>query len=74
MARAKSFIKKLTIDEAKKSHNCQHNKQHRINKGEIRLGLKENRNIEYYCKKCSIEFLEDGVNQISKLLEQLEKS
>lgn len=74
MARPKSFIKRLAIDEAKRSHNCQHNKQHRISKGDVRLGLKENRSMEYYCKECSIEFLKNSSSQISKLIEQLEKS
>lgn len=74
MARPKSFIKRLAIDEAKRSHNCQHNKQHRISKGDIRLGLKGDRSTEYYCKECSIEFLKDSSNQIFKLIEQLKNN
>lgn len=71
MPKAKSFIKSLAIDYAKKSHNCQHNKNHRISRGNIRLGLKEGRSPEYYCKDCSIKFLEKSAESIMKLLEAL---
>ncbi len=72
MAKPKSFIKNLVIDEAKKSHNCQHSKQHRINQGDIRLGLKDSRSTEYYCKECAIEFLKNGASQVSELIFQIE--
>ena len=71
MPKAKSFIKSLTVDHAKKSHNCQHNKNHRISMGDIRLGLKEGRSPEYYCKDCSIKFLEKSKESIMNLLEAL---
>lgn len=73
MPRAKSFIKSLTVDHAKKSHNCQHNQNHRISMGDIRLGLKEGRSPEYYCKDCSIKFLEKSTESIMKLLEALKR-
>lgn len=74
MAKPKSFVKNLVIDKAKKSHNCQHNKQHRINQGDIRLGLKDGKSIEYFCKECSIEFLKNGASKISELISEIESS
>lgn len=73
MPRPKSFLKSLTIDHAKKSHNCQNNRAHRISKGDVRLGLKEGRSREYFCKECSVKFLEKDVESISSLLEELKQ-
>ena len=72
MPKAKSFIKSLTVDHAKKSHNCQHNRKHRISKGDIRLGLKESRSPEYYCKDCSIKFLKKSAESIMTLLDAIQ--
>lgn len=74
MASPKSFIKSLSIDKAKNSHNCKHSSKHRINRGEKRLGLKVERSTQYFCKDCAIKFLENGARDISKLLEVLRKN
>ena len=59
MSRPKSFLKSLSVDCAKKSHNCQNNSNHRIQMGEKRLGLRVGRSPEYFCEECSIKFLEN---------------
>jgi len=74
MAKPKSFLKSLTIDNAKRAHNCQHSSKHRIMKGDVRLGLKVDRSIEYFCKECAITFLENGAGELEKLLTELKKS
>jgi hypothetical protein len=74
MAKPKSFLKSLSIDNAKRAHNCQHNSKHRIIKGDTRLGLKVERSTEYFCKECSIKFLENGSEEIDMLLSELRKS
>ena len=74
MAKPKSFLKSMSLDHAKRSHNCQHNSKHRILMGDIRLGLKVERSTEYFCKDCAIKFLENGAGEISDLLSELRKS
>ena len=74
MAKPKSFLKSLSLDNAKRAHNCQHNSKHRIVKGDIRLGLKVERSTEYFCKECAIKFLENGAGEIDRLLSELKKS
>jgi hypothetical protein len=71
MARSKSFLKSLFVDCAKKSHNCQNDSNHRIQMGDIRLGLRVGRSPEYFCKECAIKFLEKNVEDIKKLIEEL---
>ena len=61
----------MSIDYAKKSHDCRHSSKHRINKDDIRLGLKVERSTQYFCKDCAIKFLENGSRDISKLLDEL---
>lgn len=74
MPKPKSFLKSLSIDSAKRSHNCQHNSKHRIQMGDLRLGLKVERNTEFFCKKCAVKFLENGAKDISDLLDKLRNS
>jgi len=62
----------MSVDNAQKSHNCKHSSKHRINMGDIRLGLKVQRSTQYYCKDCAIKFLNNGSKDISKLLDELQ--
>lgn len=64
----------MSIDYAKISHNCRHSAKHRINKDDIRLGLKVERSTQYFCKDCATKFLENGANNISELLSELRKN
>jgi len=74
MAKPKSFLKSISIDCAKRAHNCQHNSKHRILKGDKRLGLRVERSTEYYCKKCAVEFLEKNLEEIKTLIAEFQKS
>lgn len=74
MAKPKSFLKSLSIDCAKKAHNCQHNSNHRILKDDKRLGLRVERNTEYFCKECAVKFLEKNLKEIKMLIDELNKS
>jgi hypothetical protein len=72
MSKPKSLLKSITIDKALRAHNCQHNKNHRILKDEVRLGIKEGRSTEYYCKVCAVEFLTTARDRSIALIEQLQ--
>jgi hypothetical protein len=71
MGRPKSFLVRLEVDVAKKSHNCQHSNTHRIAMGDSRLKVTEGRSSEYYCALCGLKFLETDAGRIAVLLAQL---
>jgi hypothetical protein len=71
MARPKSFVASIEMDEAQRAHNCQHNAGHRILKGERRLKLKVERTSEHFCRDCAIKFLKADVEKLEALIAQL---
>ena len=73
MARRKSFIPRLTIDNALKSHNCQHNKSHRIQQGDKRLKVPVDRSFEHFCVACALESIAGDIEELQRLVEELRK-
>ena len=73
MGKPKSFLKNISIDTAKLSHFCKHNKKHKINKGDKRLKLKEGRASQHFCIECAKESLTRDINELNTLLTELEK-
>lgn len=37
MPRPKSILQRIEVDETQKAHNCQHNENHRLERGSKRL-------------------------------------
>lgn len=68
MARSKSFVASIEIDEAQRAHNCQHNAAHRILKGERRLKLKVERSAEHFCCDCALQFLRNDIKKLEALV------
>lgn len=67
MARRKSFLPRLEIDVAGASHNCQHDKTHRIHKGDRRLKVTEGRDVEHFCISCALDSLSKDVETLQAL-------
>jgi DNA-binding transcriptional regulator GbsR (MarR family) len=74
VGKTKSFLKNISIDTAKRSHFCQHNKKHKINKGDKRLKFKEGRAFQHFCIECAKESLKKDINELNALLTELEKA
>lgn len=72
MPRPKSFLPQLVIDEAGSSHNCQHNKAHRIVKGAKRLKVIEGRSREHYCVNCAMDSIRADLGKLEDLMKNLE--
>jgi len=72
MPRPKSFLPKLLIDEAGSSHNCQHNKTHRIVKGAKRLKVIEGRSPEHFCVTCAIDSIRADLEKLQDLMKNLQ--
>lgn len=67
MPRPKSLLPKLEIDMAQHAHNCQHNPNHRIQKGEKRLKVPVGRSYEHFCKDCAIKIINDDIKELKEL-------
>lgn len=71
MAKPKSFLANILIERAKRSHNCQHNSNHRICAGDVRVKLKVGRKIEYFCSACAMETINRDMEKLRELNEEL---
>ena len=71
MARIKSLIEQVCIDTAGKSHNCQANAAHRIQKGEVRLKVRNGRGWVHYCKNCAQIIIDRDIQKLSDLRESI---
>ena len=74
MGKTKSFIKKISIDTAQRSHFCRHNKKHTINAGDKRLKYKEGRAFQHFCIDCAKESLRKDIALLNAILTELEKT
>lgn len=71
MARARSFLESMTIDQAGSSHDCRHDAKHRISKGEFRLKVQVGRSYQHYCLQCAERFLMKDLKVIDGLLKDI---
>ncbi|XID92244.1 hypothetical protein ACF3MZ_27880 [Paenibacillaceae bacterium WGS1546] len=71
MARPKSFLKSIEVDEAKREHKCQHIPSHQISKSERRLKLKVDRTFEHFCVDCAIKTIEADIAKLQNIKLQL---
>lgn len=73
MSRIKSIVISASIDEALKAHNCQANNNHRIQKGEKRMKVRNGRSWNHYCIECSKKILNIDIEKLNQLIQFLEK-
>jgi hypothetical protein len=74
MPRIKSFVSRISVDVAQRSHNCQHASSHRINQGDKRLKLKVGRTFEYFCVKCALQSIDADISKLQKIRDELSNS
>jgi hypothetical protein len=67
MARIKSLIVRVEIDTAGKAHNCQGNVQHRVEKGELRLKVRNGRSWNHYCRACGEIIIDRDIQKLADL-------
>ena len=73
MPRPKSILQRVGVDEAKRAHNCQHNRTHRLERGDKRLKLWKQRSYDYYCAACALEIIARDIARLQEIAEQLRK-
>jgi len=67
MARIKSLIIQLGVDTAGKAHNCQANASHRIEKGDVRLKVRNGRGWDHYCRACAETMIARDIERLTGL-------
>ena len=72
MAKPKSFVKSISVEKAKKAHNCQHNSKHRILAGDMRVRLKVGRTSEYFCTNCALDTIQRDIAMLEDIRKSLE--
>src|ERR1700686_142557 len=71
MARIKSIVSQVDIDVAQKSHNCQGNARHRIDRGDSRLKLRNGRSWDHYCLECAKMIVQRDLAKLQQLADRL---
>ncbi len=71
MARVKSLIIRVEIDEVQKAHNCQANAAHRLVRGNKRLKVRNGRSWDHYCVACAAVILERDIAELQALRAQI---
>jgi hypothetical protein len=69
----KSLLVSMTITEAKQAHNCRFNKKHRIEKGDARLTIKQDRNDHHYCLSCARKFIAKDIERLRSIQVEVDK-
>lgn len=72
MARPKSILQRVEVDEARKAHNCQHNDAHRLQRGDKRLKVWRDRSAEHYCVTCALAIIQRDIAKLQSLAQQLQ--
>ena len=71
MARPKSLLPQLSVDHAKRAHDCQHNSHHRLQRGDTRLKVKVDQTYEHFCVQCALEIINRDIEKLRALAREL---
>lgn len=71
MPRPKSIIQRVEVDKARKAHNCQHNQNHRLERGDKRLKVWNQRSAENYCVACALGIIERDIAKLQEVAREL---
>jgi hypothetical protein len=63
----KTLIIGTKVDRAKRAHNCQANAKHRIEAGDVRLGVRNERSWDHYCLDCAEKIIVRDINKLTEL-------
>jgi hypothetical protein len=63
----KSLVVQVGVDTAGKAHNCQANVKHRIERGEVRLKVRNGRSWDHYCRACAETIIARDIQKLTNL-------
>ena len=64
---SKSLVIGVRVDRAKKAHDCQANSRHRLEKGDIRLKVRNGRSWDNYCRDCAEAIIKQDIAKLTDL-------
>jgi len=64
----KSLVVQVRVDTAGKAHNCQGNSKHRIERGDVRLKVRNGRSWDHYCRACAENIITRDLHKLSELM------
>src|SRR4051794_38149121 len=63
----RSILAQVAIDRAGKAHNCQANDRHRIQKGDVRLKVRNGLGWDHYCKTCADQIIARAYERLKEI-------
>jgi hypothetical protein len=63
----KSLVVQVGVDIACKAHNCQANAKHRIERGHVRLKVRNGRGWDHYCRACAMTIIARDISKLTVL-------
>lgn len=67
----KSLVQRVEVEHAKKAHNCQANQKHRLQQGDTRLKVYNDRSADHYCRACALSIVEHDIKKLQEIARQL---
>jgi hypothetical protein len=71
VSRIKTLVTRVEVDVAIKSHNCQANAQHRIDRGDARLKVRNGRSWDHYCLQCARTIIQRDLLCLKELADRI---
>lgn len=65
----KSLVTHVEIDTAGRAHNCQASAKHRIEKGDVRLKVRNGRSWDHYCLDCAKKIIGRDIEKLKAIQE-----
>lgn len=63
----RSLVDQVRVDIAGKAHNCQANARHRIERGDVRLKVRNGRSWDHYCRACAETIIARDIEKLVAL-------
>lgn len=63
----KSLVVRVEVDKAAKAHNCRANSKHRIERGDIRLKVRDGRSWVHYCRLCADKIISRDIEKLKEI-------
>lgn len=63
----RSLVVVVGVDTAAKAHNCQANERHRIQRGDVRLKVRNGRSWDHYCRACAGTMIARSIAKLTDL-------
>ena len=63
----RSLVIGVGVDTALHAHNCQANERHRIERGDVRLKVRNGRSWDHYCRACAESMIARSIAKLTAL-------